>query len=463
MPGTEQAKVANQEQDRIHERVRRFASTQDLFRDVGEILVGFSGGGDSTALVLILRELFHPIRAVHLNHGLRAEAAADAAWCDAFCRERGIPFACHTLNVYERQRPGENLEAAARRCRLTVWRDLAGPDTAVALGHQADDALETLLLRLTRGANVSGLTGLRARRTVHGVLLLRPLLCAQRQELRVYLEQQGVSWRCDATNADTARRRNAIRHTWLPMLCAAGAEAGLRSSLDALQDDAAFLEEAAAAALAATVRNGAWADLHPALLPRVLRLWLRRELGRDIVPGNAAVRRLRHELRRAPAHPVAIPLGKDTVLELTSGSLRLLGAATALAPRCWHWRRQPRLELPESGAVLEIAPHREAWSRGPATVETFRTAALPDVLTVRGWQHGDRMVPFGALSAKKVQDLLTDAKVPRRERSRMPVVLAADRIIWVAGLRRAEFGRIHADEVGTTLRLCRTAPDSVVS
>ena len=133
--------------------------------EVNSYIVGFSGGADSTALLLLLEEAFPCIEAVHLNHGLRGDAAAaDEDWCRNFCRERGIPYVSVALNVPAKRCLGEGIEAAGRRLRLAYWRDTTNSECAVALGHHADDCIEDLLLRATRGANSGGLTPMRPRR-----------------------------------------------------------------------------------------------------------------------------------------------------------------------------------------------------------------------------------------------------------------------------------------------------------
>ncbi len=296
----------------------------------GRIFAGFSGGADSTALLLLLAESAPGrVTAVHFQHGLRGAAAErDAAWCRKFCAARKLPFKLVRLAVVKDRRPGESLEEAARRCRLEKWGKLIGPDDVVALGHHADDRLEELLLRLARGANASGLVGLRPERVVGGVRLVRPLLGFRRVQIEAFLREQGVKrWRDDGSNADTAFRRNAVRHRWLPVIREdAGHDRGLLASLEALALDADFLEAEAVRRLPETVSLAGWRALHPALLPRVLRLWLRGKLGRDVVPLNAAVERLRGELTRKPAGLRRLPLGGGVTIGISRRGVELATA-----------------------------------------------------------------------------------------------------------------------------------------
>ncbi|OGV68392.1 MAG: tRNA lysidine(34) synthetase TilS [Lentisphaerae bacterium RIFOXYB12_FULL_65_16] len=433
----------------VQQRVRDGLAAHGLLDGATRVYVGFSGGGDSTACLLLMRSLHPAVTAIHLHHGLRgAEADADEAWCRQFCEERRIPFESHALDVPTQRRKRESIEVAARRCRLEFWRSRVESGAVVALGHHADDCLEELLLRLARGANASGLTGLRPRRTVFGVRIIRPLLGLRRAELVEYLREQGISnWCEDLSNRDTTRRRNAVRHEWLPLLRqTVGHDLGLLHSLDALAHDAAFLEQAARDALERTSDPAQFRHLHPALLPRVLRLWLAAETGRDVLLSGSALNRLSAALRAGTGRPVCVPLGKGASVAVSRGRLHLLRDPAVLTARVWRWRETPRLELPEISATLTAEPvcgRDAADAAPPRLVEVFRRADVPDELTVRAWTPGDRMIPFGAHSPKKLQDLFVDAHVPRDERARVPVVLAGDTIIWAAGVRRAEFGRFQ--------------------
>ncbi|MEI8245022.1 MAG: tRNA lysidine(34) synthetase TilS, partial [Lentisphaerota bacterium] len=143
-----------------------------------KVYAGFSGGADSTALLLTLHslaaELSIELQAVHFEHGLRGQASLDdAVWCEDFCQSRQIPFTGITLDVLSFRYPGENIEAAARRLRIQQWVEmLAGQKNAVvALGHHAGDRIENLFIRLCRGSNISGLTAMRSRGIIHGITL----------------------------------------------------------------------------------------------------------------------------------------------------------------------------------------------------------------------------------------------------------------------------------------------------
>ncbi|SEO61828.1 tRNA(Ile)-lysidine synthase [Salinihabitans flavidus] len=170
----------------------------------GVIGVALSGGGDSTALVHLLADWGRAqgveIRALSVDHGLRAEARAEIAQAAALCRTLDIP---HEVADWHWDGQG-NLQDAARRgrrARLAGWARQAGL-AAVALGHTADDQAETVLMRLARGSGVDGLAGMAPEREAEGVRFIRPLLGAGRAALRDYLRARGVAWSDDPSNDD---------------------------------------------------------------------------------------------------------------------------------------------------------------------------------------------------------------------------------------------------------------------
>jgi tRNA(Ile)-lysidine synthase len=202
-------------------RFERHLAESGLLDGVSALAVACSGGGDSTALLLLAagwaRPRGVPVVAVHVAHGLRGEAGlADARFCAGLTAGRGIPYAFVSVDVPAEREKGESLEAAARRLRYRMLLALADElgDAAVLTGHTRDDQAETVLLHLERRLGRAR-GGIRARRP-DGVV--RPLLPFSRAELRAYLEAEGVAWREDETNANEALARNRVRRRVLPDL-----------------------------------------------------------------------------------------------------------------------------------------------------------------------------------------------------------------------------------------------------
>ncbi len=211
------------------------------------LVVALSGGPDSVALLDALASLRRPrgfrLVAAHLDHGLRPESAADAAFCASLCQGLDIPFRAGVAEVRARAaRERGGLEQAARRERYAFLRRVAEEvaASAVAVAHTRDDQAETLLLRLLRGAGATGLSGMRPRTGV----IVRPLLAVSRQQVLTHLHERGLAFREDPTNRDVAHLRNRVRHELLPYLEARfnpRARATLARTAALLADEAAHL------------------------------------------------------------------------------------------------------------------------------------------------------------------------------------------------------------------------------
>lgn len=174
-----------------------------------------SGGGDSVALLLLAVDAGLQVRAVTVDHGLRPEAAAEAAWVGRLCAGLGVP---HDTLQWQGWDGAGNLQDQARRARLSLiadWAKVAGLG-AVALGHTQDDQAETVLMRLARRAGVDGLSAMSAQRRAQGMIWLRPLLSVSRDDLRTYLRARGQEWIEDPSNDalrfDRVKARRALVH-----------------------------------------------------------------------------------------------------------------------------------------------------------------------------------------------------------------------------------------------------------
>lgn len=264
-----------------------------------ELAVGWSGGADSTALLLALKELGYDVQAWHVDHGWRASSQEETRQLAAWSEGWGIPFHAARLQ-------GDcdsNREAEARRGRFDqflAWRRQLGV-TTLCLGHHRDDQAETVCMRMLQGAGAIGCRGMRRERDFHGLHIVRPLLHVSGSELREMLRQAGIPWLEDPSNLDLSIWRNRIRHSLFPAIEAVGvmpdqlfmrwqkqAEriAGL---LDA--DAGRVLEDVVVAK--APVEDGsvslswrAWAGCTPAVRARVLQRLMVAALGEGATPGR---------------------------------------------------------------------------------------------------------------------------------------------------------------------------------
>jgi tRNA(Ile)-lysidine synthase len=185
------------------------------------LAIAFSGGADSTALLLACADKWPgQVHAFHVHHGLQAAADDFERHCQHVCSEHAVPL--HVRRVDARPAPGQSPEDAARRARYTAFEALAHAAIGsiaiknVALAQHADDQAETLLLALSRGAGLPGLSAMPAHWQRGGLSYHRPLLAVAGAELRAWLQQRGVGWIEDPTNADLRYTRNRIRAELLP-------------------------------------------------------------------------------------------------------------------------------------------------------------------------------------------------------------------------------------------------------
>ena len=203
----------------LPERLYEFISREGLILPNEKILVAFSGGADSVALLSMLHTLSErlgiTVCAAHLNHGIRGdEADRDEDFCAETCKKLGISLEISCISVpAEAEKTGEGLEECARRLRYDFLRECAKKHGCerIATAHHADDNVETILLHLIRGAGASGLVGISPKRDN----IIRPLLPFRKKELLEYLEGIGESFVFDSTNNDVTMTRNKIRHQLL--------------------------------------------------------------------------------------------------------------------------------------------------------------------------------------------------------------------------------------------------------
>jgi len=237
---------------RLHQEIARTIRRHGLCPAGSRLLVALSGGSDSVALVLLLQELaeqgaFSVVSLAHLNHRLRCTAKRDEQFCRDFAARIGLPIAVESIDVVAYAHTQRlSIEEAARRVRYDFLHRIAESSSAerIAVGHTRDDQAETFLLKLIRGAGLTGLGGIYPRRGI----VVRPLLDVSRADLRRYLESRGQSWVDDETNEDLANPRNRIRHKVLPELdLAAGASSipAIARAASISREDGQWLDELA--------------------------------------------------------------------------------------------------------------------------------------------------------------------------------------------------------------------------
>ena len=399
---------------------------QDAFHDLPDapLLVGYSGGLDSTVLLHVLaRRAPGRVRAVHVNHGLQAAADAWAAHCRATCAEWSLPFEEHRVDV---RLAGQGPEAAARQARLQALEAALRPGEVLVLAHHREDQAETFLLRALRGSGVDGLAAMRRWRGFGRGRLWRPLLDTPRAALEAHARGQALAWVEDPGNAEAGFDRNFLRNRVLPLLATRWphATASLARSA-ALCADASTLLAARDQAWLAEARADAPERLsRPALdaldasaQARALRAWVE-ALGLPPLPAGG-VERVRRELLPAPADAVARYHWHGAEIHAWRDALHA-GPVAAALPGDWatDWDGTRPCPLP-GGGWLEISP-------------PLRT---PRPMRVRARRGGERIVLPGRRHGHALKHVLQEAGIPPWERTRLPLVGTADGTLLAAGDR----------------------------
>lgn len=453
----------------VEQRVRRAWSA--LSGERRGVVVGLSGGADSTALLSALVALraageLETIVAAHLDHGLRgsgpgSEGARDRDAAAALCARLGVDLVAGQADarLESLARGTGSLEAAARAVRYRFLLEVAHARELelVAVAHTADDQAETVLLRAARGAGLRGLAGIPRRRSLgSGVDLVRPLLRATRAEVLAHLAARGLTWVEDGSNADPRFTRNRVRRELLPLLrdvSGPGVDGALRRLADQARAADRFVAgEARALLVRARTGSGhdaaALLDAPPAVRDRALAELVRAHAGGDRLTARH-VRLLRRALRRGGA--VTLPGG--AVLAVEAGALRAVEAPAAVGPA-------PALPLPVPGVVVDEAAGlvvratlRPARPDDVGAHDDARCAVLDATslaaVSVRRRRAGDRFWPLGAPGGKTLKRFLIDRKVPRDERGSVPVVTFDDRPAWIVGHRIDE--RLKVTPATTTV------------
>jgi tRNA(Ile)-lysidine synthase len=234
----------------VHQSVRRTIRRYNLCPPGTRLLVGLSGGSDSVALTLLLRDLsehgqFSVVGLAHVDHQLRTSAGRDVQFCRDLATRLSLPVTVESVDVRGYAAANRlSLEDAARRMRYDVLERAARAEGAdrIAVGHTQDDQAETLLMKLVRGAGPTGLAGVYPRRG----RVVRPLLEVSRADLRAMLVTRGETWVEDETNQDVANPRNRMRHRVLDeleRLEGAPVRAAVARAATLIREDAEWLDE----------------------------------------------------------------------------------------------------------------------------------------------------------------------------------------------------------------------------
>ena len=428
----------------------------------GSVIVGYSGGADSTALLHILtclqNDLMIRVHAAHLHHGIRPEAEQDVAVCKSVCQQLGVPLYVERVEVPRlAAEQGVTIEEAGRQARYAFFERLADELGAVAIAtaHTRDDQIETILINLLRGTGPRGLQGMPYQRG----RIIRPLLDVSREQTHAYCREQNLPTCFDRTNIEPRQLRYRVRTELLPVLYALSPtfDRHLLRLAQIIENEEAWwdvqirglLKERDALVLPLDFIQ----RLHPAVQRRLLREWLRPHLGTVHLPPFEILEGIRHAALLG--RPSSWQLSDTVRLVITEAQLQIRLAEPAPAEYEYPLTLGSPLLLPELGMWLE-AELRDCPTepRASSRDEAWLCAhAVQGQLSVRNWRPGDRFLPLGMHPSdpsdksethrgKKVSRIFIDLKIPRSQRRRLPLLCDEAGILWIPGYTIAERVRI---------------------
>ncbi|XEA93928.1 tRNA lysidine(34) synthetase TilS [Xanthomonas tesorieronis] len=388
------------------------------------VLVGLSGGLDSSVL---LHALAHQpryrragLRALHVHHGLHADADAWAEHCAAFCAALAIPL--QVLRVQVPRDSGHGLEAAARQARRAAFAQALGEGEWLALAQHRDDQAETFLLRALRASGPDGLAAMQPLRGFAHGMLWRPVLALPRSELHAYAQRHALRWIEDPSNADPGFDRNFLRLQVLPLLRQRWPHAGdaLARSAQLCGEAGALLDADDQAALEALREDPA----APLPLPQLRAL-----------PAPRRARVLRRWVAQAGLPP--LPAAGLVAIERTL----LHARADASAQFAWHgatlrsWR--DALYAERDPPPLPADWQAQWDGRAPLALPDGRRLrlhadpplAFDTPLLVRLRRGGERIALPGRVHSQALKQVLQERAVPPWQRARLPLLFDAERLL----------------------------------
>ena len=464
------------------EKVFSYIQKHHMLQDHDKIIVGVSGGADSVCLLFVLLEYAKKmpisLAVVHVNHGIRKEAAADAQYVEKLCESRMIPFYLVNADVKKEAEEWKcSEEEAGRTVRYRAFAQAAERFGAnkIAVAHNNNDRAETMLFHLFRGSGMKGLGSIRPVRDN----IIRPLLCLEREEIEQYLKDREISYCQDATNQEDTYTRNRIRHHILPYVeqeIVEGCVSHMGQTAEMLAETEDYLEQQTLLALRKcvvekdlpeqytaegyftvkpcklTVNVADFVKFPPLIQKRMVYFLITCAAGsrKDIT--SVHVTEVLKLAQREGNRTLHLPYG--LVAERSYGHLLFQteipdksSFSTDKLEDEWEMIMQTGTcmellgcsaeEAIKSGKLQEVAQNEytkrfdcDKIKKSPV----LRTRQTGDYLTIRGKD--------GELIHKSVKDYMIESKIPRAERDNIPLLAERSHVLWLAGYRISEYYKI---------------------
>ncbi|MCQ2068344.1 MAG: tRNA lysidine(34) synthetase TilS [Bacteroidaceae bacterium] len=420
------------------DRIKDYIGCNSLLTDGAKVVVGLSGGADSTALLLVLIRLGYRVHAVHCNFHLRgAESDRDQEFVKDLCKRTSVELTVCDYDTREyASAHGISIEMAARELRYADFERIMQEcgASAICIAHHRDDSVETLLLNLIRGTGIKGLTGIKPQNG-H---IIRPLLCVSRQQIEDWLHEIGQSYVTDSTNLETDYTRNKIRLQLMPLMRSINPDVN-----NAVNDTARHLQQAFSiyskaiedakkriVTVSADITSISIPELNRHATPAAV-------LFEILAPFGFNSTQVSDILAAVDSQPGTRFLSATHQLVKDRDSFTVSPVKTAqFQPLTIVLKPGTAVTLPNGTSLsISTAPAGTPISTSPNTA-TFDASLLGEgIITIREWTPGDWFIPFGMKGRKLISDFLTDCKTAPTERSNQLIASFNNDIIWVLGRR----------------------------
>lgn len=408
------------------------------------IIVGLSGGADSMALILSLKEAGCNLVAAHCNFHLRGEESErDRRHCESVCHALGIRLLIKDFDVTTRRaHTSESVEMACRSLRYEWWDELirSGVGDYLAVGHHREDNIETFFLNLLRGSGIAGLKGMLP---ISGYVI-RPMLETTRAEIEEYVTSQGYTWVNDHTNQENEYKRNRLRNTILPLIEKEfpGASDAMTRTLGILRQNYAVYNTTVQDETRKYVHEDGSIEIGKLLQSNPGAPTLLHEL---LPPYGFTHSQIDDVIRCA--HSVSCDTASGQRFITSNGSYIFEKGVLSKIIECDTLEHEVNFSsAPFYAEEISLDQFNEIKSsRKFASNVIYLDKTVFDgnpQWSWRTWRQGDRLQPFGMKGSRLVSDLFSDAKFTANQKHSTPLLFRGDLLIWVAGLRASRHFKV---------------------
>lgn len=444
--------MAKKTENNILGKIRATITKHSMLSGTETILAGLSGGPDSVCLLHALHKLSGEFRlklnAIYIDHGLRPdETPHEIEFCNKLCQGLSVPFITKSIDVkaYAKEY-GLNKQDAARDLRYKVFDEIAFEIKAdrIALGHNADDQVETFFMRIFRGSGPKGLSGIPP---VRGKII-RPLIEVERVDIEEFLEDRRINYIVDSSNMKEDYLRNKIRLSFVPEVKRLSPDIAetMSRTMEILREEERYFDIIVTKTLMKLISRKTDSRIELFLVPMesMEKVILRRVL-RRVIDETKGLRGLGFvhiediiNLIKHGQHGDRLCLPKR-LRAIKNYSLLVITSETPQKIKTYTLNVPGEVALDETKKVINTTLEDKAGDyEDGKTVVVLDADKTGNILTVRPREKGDFFYPMGFGKKKKLQDFFVDEKVPRDERDAIPIVVLGPDIVWIAGYRGDE-------------------------